>query len=76
MHNVDVIVSRWSNLQFGANDGSSFYVYNNKSVNTSLAVNLTNNAGFDDLAGIKYQILIQIGSTVLQTTKMVTMRYI
>lgn len=45
-HNLDVMVSRWSNLIFGANDGSSFYVQQN--VNTSLAVNLTNLAGFTD----------------------------
>ncbi len=51
MHNVDVIVSRWSNLQFGANDGSSFYVQQN--VNTSLAVNISNNAGFDDFVKVR-----------------------
>ena len=51
MQNVDVIVSRWSNLQFGANDGSSFYVQ--QSVNTSLAVNISNNAGFDDFVKVK-----------------------
>ena len=50
-HNVDVVVSRWSNLQFGANDGSSFYVQQN--VNTSLAVNISNNAGFDDFVKVK-----------------------
>jgi len=51
LHNVDVVVSRWSNLQFGANDGSSFYVQQN--VNTSLAVNISNNAGFDDFVKVK-----------------------
>ena len=51
MQSVDVIVSRWSNLQFGANDGSSFYVQ--QSVNTSLAVNITNSAGFDDFVKVK-----------------------
>ena len=51
MQNVDVIVSRWSSLQFGANDGSSFYVQQN--VNTSLAVNISNNAGFDDFVKVK-----------------------
>ena len=45
-HHLDVLVSRWSNLIFGANDGSSFYVQQN--VNTSLAVNLTNLAGYTD----------------------------
>ena len=43
---IDVLVSRWSDLSFGANDGSSFYVQ--QSVNTSLAVNISNSAGFDD----------------------------
>ena len=43
---IDVVVSRWSNLLFGANDGSSFYVQQN--VNTSLAVNLTNYANYTD----------------------------
>ena len=47
---VDVIVSRWSSLAFGANDGSSFYVQQN--VNTSLAVNISNTAGFDDFVKI------------------------
>lgn len=51
MQNVDVVVSRWSNLEFGANDGSSFYVQQN--VNTSLAVNISNNAGFDDFVKVK-----------------------
>ena len=51
IHDVDVIVSRWSNLNFGANDGSSFYVQQN--VNTSLAVNISNNAGFDDLIKVR-----------------------
>ena len=51
LQSVDVIVSRWSNLKFGANDGSSFYVQQN--VNTSLAVNISNNAGFDDFVKVK-----------------------
>lgn len=51
IQDVDVIVSRWSNLQFGANDGSSFYVQQN--VNTSLAMNISNNAGFDDFVKVK-----------------------
>ena len=51
LQNVDVVVSRWSDLQFGANDGSSFYVQQN--VNTSLAVNISNNAGFDDFVKVK-----------------------
>ena len=50
-YDIDVLVSRWSNLKFGANDGSSFYVQQN--VNTSLAVNISNSAGFDDMAKIR-----------------------
>ncbi|MEE2986131.1 MAG: hypothetical protein VX366_07965 [Candidatus Thermoplasmatota archaeon] len=46
VQNVDVVVSKWSSLKFGANDGSSFYVQQN--VNTSLAVNISNSAGYDD----------------------------
>jgi len=48
---VDVLVSKWSNLKFGANNGSSFYVQ--QSVNTSLAMNISNNAGYDDLVKIR-----------------------
>ena len=51
-HSVDVLVSRWSNLAFGANDGSSFFVQQN--VNTSIAVNISNNAGYDDLVTIDF----------------------
>tara|TARA_B110000444_G_scaffold126085_1_gene118522 strand:- start:54677 stop:57040 length:2364 start_codon:yes stop_codon:yes gene_type:complete len=50
---IDALVSRWSSLTFGANDGSSFYVQ--QSVNTSLAVNISNNAGFDDLVKIRME---------------------
>ena len=52
-HAVDVQVSRWSNLNFGANDGSSFYVLQN--VNTSFAVNVSNKAGFDDMVRIYFE---------------------
>ena len=51
-HTVDVLVSRWSDLTFGANDGSSFFVQQN--VNTSFAVNISNNAGYDDLVTIDF----------------------
>ena len=51
-HSVDVLVSRWSNLMFGANDGSSFFVQ--QSVNTSFAVNISNKAGYDDLVTIDF----------------------
>jgi len=52
-YDVDGIISRWSDLKFGANDGSSFYVQ--QSVNTSLAVNISNSAGFDDLVKISLE---------------------
>jgi hypothetical protein len=48
---VNVVVSRWSNLNFGANDSSSIYVQ--QGVNTSLAMNISNNAGYDDLVKIR-----------------------
>ena len=48
---VDVLVSKWSNLNFGADDGSSFYVQQN--IKTSLAMNISNNAGYDDLAKVR-----------------------
>ena len=51
-HSIDVLVSRWSNLNFGANDGSSFYVQQN--VNTSFAMNISNKAGFDDMVKITF----------------------
>ena len=50
-YEIDVLVSRWSNLSFGANDGSSFYIQQN--VNSSFAVNVSNHAGFDDLVKIR-----------------------
>ena len=49
-HELDVVVSRWSDLVFGANNGSSFYVQQN--VNTTLAMNISNKAGFTDLITI------------------------
>ncbi|MFL2961776.1 MAG: hypothetical protein ACJZ2K_02195, partial [Candidatus Poseidoniaceae archaeon] len=52
-YNVDALISKWSNLEFGANNGSSFYVQQN--VNTSLAVNISNSAGYDDLVKIRMQ---------------------
>ena len=49
-YSVDVIVSPWSDLEFGANDGSSFYVQQN--VRTTLAVNVSNNGWLTDYAKI------------------------
>ena len=33
-HSVDVLISKWSNIRFGSNDGSEFYVL--QSVRTGL----------------------------------------
>jgi hypothetical protein len=52
-YNIDAIISRWSDIKFGANDGSSFFVQQN--VNTSIAVNITNFAGFDDTVKISLE---------------------
>ena len=52
-HSVDVHVSRWSNLNFEANDGSSFYVQQN--VNFSGAVNISNKAGYDDIVKVFFE---------------------
>ena len=43
---LDVRISRVSNLAFGAQDGSSFYVQQN--TNTTLSINISNNANYDD----------------------------
>ena len=43
---LDVRISRVSNLTFGAQDGSSFYVQQN--TNTTLSINISNNANYDD----------------------------
>ncbi len=48
---VEVLVSRWSMLNFGANDGSSFYVQ--QGVRTTLAMNVSNTAGFDDFVKVR-----------------------
>ena len=45
---IDVKISRQSNLVIAAQSGSSFYVQQN--VNTTLAINVSNNAEFDDVA--------------------------
>ena len=52
-YDVDAIISRWSDIKFGANDGSSFFVQ--QDVNTSIAVNITNFAGFDDTVKISLE---------------------
>ena len=52
-YSIDVLVSQWSALTFGANDSSSFYVQHN--VKTTIAVNISNNAGINDLAKVRMQ---------------------
>tara|TARA_B100001287_G_scaffold65088_1_gene53046 strand:- start:2124 stop:4496 length:2373 start_codon:yes stop_codon:yes gene_type:complete len=51
-HEVDVLISRWSDLTFGSNDGSEFYVL--QDVRTSFAVNLSNNAMYDDTVKLRF----------------------
>lgn len=51
-HNVDVLISKWSSIRFGANDGSEFYVLQN--VRTSFAVNLSNQGQYDDSVKLKF----------------------
>lgn len=52
VHEVDVIVSRWSNLNFGSNDGSEFYVL--QDVRTTFAVNLSNHGEYEDMAKLRF----------------------
>ena len=49
-YTIEVLVSRWSDLKFGSDNGSSFYVQQN--VRTSLAMNVSNHAGFPDTANL------------------------
>ena len=51
-HNVDVLISRWSDIRFGVNDGSEFFVQQN--VRTSFAVNLSNQAEYSDAVKLKF----------------------
>ncbi len=48
---VEVLVSRWSMLSFGASDGSSFYVQ--QGVRFNGAMNISNTAGFDDFVKVR-----------------------
>jgi hypothetical protein len=49
-YNITFQISRWSALEFGSNNGSSFYV--NQGIRTTLAMNLTNTAGVTDFPTI------------------------
>ena len=51
-HDVDVIISRWSDISFGSNDGSEFYVLQN--VKTSFAVNVSNQGDYDDTVKLRF----------------------
>ena len=51
VHHVDVLVSKWSDLRFGVNDGSEFFVQQN--VRTGFSVNLSNFAQYDDIVSLE-----------------------
>ena len=51
-HSVDVLISKWSNIRFGSNDGSEFYVLQN--VRTGFAVNVSNQADYDDTVKLSF----------------------
>ena len=51
-HNVDVLISKWSNIRFGSNDGSEFYVL--QDVRTGFAVNVSNQADYDDTVKLRF----------------------
>ena len=51
-HNVDVLISRWSDISFGSNDGSEFYVL--QDVRTSFAVNVSNQGDYDDTVKLRF----------------------
>ncbi|MGB2334330.1 MAG: hypothetical protein ACPH87_01525 [Candidatus Poseidoniaceae archaeon] len=51
-HNVDVLISKWSDIRFGSNDGSEFYVL--QDVRTGFAVNVSNNADYDDTVKLRF----------------------
>ena len=51
-HNIDVIISKWSDIKFGSNDGSEFYVL--QDVRTGFAVNVSNQANYDDTVKLRF----------------------
>ena len=51
-HNVDVLISKWSNIRFGSSDGSEFYVL--QDVRTGFAVNVSNQADYDDTVKLRF----------------------
>ena len=51
-HNVDVLISKWSDIRFGSNDGSEFYVL--QDVRTGFAINVSNQADYDDTVKLRF----------------------
>lgn len=51
-HNIDVLISKWSDIRFGSNDGSEFYVL--QDVRTGFAVNVSNQAEHDDTVKLRF----------------------
>ena len=51
-HSVDVLISKWSNIRFGSNDGSEFYVL--QDVRTGFAINVSNQADYDDTIKLRF----------------------
>lgn len=51
-HNVDVLISKWSDIRFGSNDGSEFYVL--QDVRTGFSVNVSNQANYDDTVKLRF----------------------
>ncbi|MGB0801664.1 MAG: hypothetical protein ACPGSV_01335 [Candidatus Poseidoniaceae archaeon] len=51
-HNVDVLISKWSNIRFGSNDGSEFYVL--QDVRTGFAINVSNQADYNDTVKLRF----------------------
>ena len=49
---VQVLISKWSDIRLGANDGSGFFVQQN--VNTSFAVNVSNQGNYDDTVKLNF----------------------
>ena len=50
--NIDVVISKWSDIRFGSNDGSEFYVL--QDVRTGFAVNVSNQAVYDDTVKLRF----------------------
>ena len=51
-HNIDVLISKWSDIRFGSNDGSEFYVL--QDVRTGFAINVSNQAEYADTVKLRF----------------------